>query len=661
MKPRLRRWAVGLCCALLQAAAAIAQQPAAAVRPAGEAEADEAVAAYLAAQSRENTLQAALRRASEQADRARGARRDAESLQRQFESARTALTDRGRSLREGRSAILSLRDNETTLSTAIEEEARLADAALEATLDNAAALLRQGEKAKLADDAAERQRAQAESAALAAERVTQSARAWAGASEAVRRHHQDYLERVTALMPMSLTLHESVGALIQDSVTGMARPLQDKQAALVRAAAAVRTQTGKLAPPPAAPDQKASPLVPHGSDARPATGPAWAAAEHDRQIEAQARAWWQASLRSCGNDAACLARMGKEEEQSDRNLKTAGEKAQAGRDDTRSEIERLAVLATQWEEFQAHSEEALRRLDPLAQDLQRLIAAAQDADDDARDIAARTDTAYRAARQAADIAYLAAYHKPREAPEMQQRAAASKSAPRTAMAAAARAPVFAHAFESVTRENLRRMPRYGAYTYVLFAQRPGAAADSVKKNYDALLQAIVAGTAHISAMADWKPETLNLFCIPSLSREMPDRNRYDIKNYDSDLAFALLATAGRGSIITPAILDRLRNSPGPFLLTTFRPLDQTASNDPLFFVDLSPYGPESYPALVASYKEQLLSAPPTGQTSWKPEKLQWAFAAGTTVYADAKKVADGIKKHFEDWTKGQGTKVALVQ
>jgi hypothetical protein len=90
------------------------------------------------------------------------------------------------------------------------------------------------------------------------------------------------------------------------------------------------------------------------------------------------------------------------------------------------------------------------------------------------------------------------------------------------------------------------------------------------------------------------------------------------------------------------------------LLTSFKPLDQVASNDPLFFVDLSPYGPESYPALVASYKAQLVSAPPTGLTTWKPETLQWAFAAGAIVYPDAKKVAEGIKKHFEDWIKGQG-------
>ena len=89
-------------------------------------------------------------------------------------------------------------------------------------------------------------------------------------------------------------------------------------------------------------------------------------------------------------------------------------------------------------------------------------------------------------------------------------------------------------------------------------------------------------------------------------------------------------------------------------------IGRVASNDPLFFVDLSPYGPESYPALVASYKALLVSAPPSGQTTWRPETLQWAFAVGGTMSADARKVAEGIRQLFEDWIKGQGTKVALV-
>jgi len=155
-----------------------------------------------------------------------------------------------------------------------------------------------------------------------------------------------------------------------------------------------------------------------------------------------------------------------------------------------------------------------------------------------------------------------------------------------------------------------------------------------------------------------RPSTSSAF--PASQRDA-DRNRYDIKNYDSDLAFALLATAGRGSIISLAILDRLRNSPGPFLLTTFRPLDQTASNDPLFFVDLSPYGPGKLPGAGGKLQGAAFERAADRPDLMEARKTAMGFAAGTTVYADAKKVADGIKKHFEDWTKGQGTKVALVQ
>lgn len=658
MNPRLRICATWLLYALLSAAFANAQQPAATRVAANKAKADAAIATYLAAQSRENTLQAALQQANEQAERARNARWQAANLQRQFEAARGALAERSRALRQGSAEILSLRDTELALSAAVEEEARLADAALAATLDNAAASLQQSDKAQLADEAADRLHAQADSVDRAAERATASAKAWARAGEDVRHRHNDYLERAAEVARLTPAVREAAAALIADSGAKIAKPLRDRQAAFALAADAVRAQAGALAPQATALDQKESPFVDNGSDAHPARGPAWAAAEHNRQIEAQALAWWQAALRSCQGKVECLVPVAPEQEQSEGRLKAAAERVQIERDATRAEIDRLGLLAKRWEELQARSDEDMRRLDPLAQSLERLIAAAESADQAARAMAAQADKDYMAAKKAAELAYLAAYGEPRQSRE---KAFVAAPVPPLAAAApgAARAPR-AHAFESVTRENLRRMPTYGAYTYVLFRQRPGAAADAVKKNYEALLQAIVAGTAHISAMQDWKPETLNLFCIPSLSTAMPDPDRYDMKNYDSDLAFALLATAGRGSIISPAILDRLNKSPGPFLLTTFKPIDRVASNDPLFFVDLSPYGPESYPALVASYKAQLVSAPPSGQTTWKPETLQWAFAVGGTVYADAKKVAEGIRQLFEDWLKGQGTKVALM-
>jgi len=661
MNPRLRACATWLLYALLSATFANAQQPAATRVAANKARADAAIATYLAAQSRENTLQAALQQANEQAARARNARWQAANLQRQFAAARGALTERGRALREGNAAILSLRDTELALSAAVEEEARLADAALAATLDNAAASLQQSDKAQLADEAADRLRAQADSVDRAAERVTASAKAWARAGEDVRHRHNDYLERAAEVARLTPAMREAAAALIADSGAKIAKPLRDKQSAFALTADAAQTQADTLAPQATAPERKEPPFVDSGSDARPARGPAWVAAEHNRQIEAQALAWWQAALRSCQGKVECMAPVAQDQEQSEGRLKAAAERVRIERDATRAEIDRLALLAKRWEELQARSDEDMRRLDPLAQSLEHLIAAAESADEAARAMAAQADKDYRAARQAAEVAYLAAYGEPRQSRDKAFVAAVPVPPPAPAAAAAARAPR-AHAFESVTRENLRRMPTYGAYTYVLFRQRPGAAATAVavRKNYEALLQAIVAGTAHISAMQDWKPETLNLFCIPSLSTAMPDPNHYDIRNYDSDLAFALLATAGRGSIISPAILDRLNKSPGPFLLTTFKPIDRVASNDRLFFVDLSPYGPESYPALVASYKAQLVSAPPSGQTTWKPETLQWAFAVGGTVYADAKKVAEGIKQLFEDWLKGQGTKVALM-
>jgi len=108
-------------------------------------------------------------------------------------------------------------------------------------------------------------------------------------------------------------------------------------------------------------------------------------------------------------------------------------------------------------------------------DLQRLIAPRK-----TRTIrtghAPKTDTAYRGGKQAADIAYLG--RLPQAAPKRGKCSSGSpfKIGAKNGDGSRSARPRLAHAFEIGTRENLRRMPRYGAYTYVLFrpATRPAA-------------------------------------------------------------------------------------------------------------------------------------------------------------------------------------------
>lgn len=653
MKAPLRRLVAGLCAALLLAAPAGAQEAT------GKAANNQAVAAYQAALTREKALLATLQRATAQAEHAAQARRNAESLQWRFDAARTALANRRDALSAGRRHILALQQGERALATAIEADARLADAALQAAQDNAAAGNDRERVARLADAAAERQHAQAEAVSEIAGQVERLASDWRSAGDSVRRHQESYLELSASLMPTLADLRSSISDLAAAPGTGRNPALQKRQAELARAAAAVQRQFAVLWPPTAA-QQPAAPLVPGDREVHPAPGPAWAAAELDRQIEAQALAWRHALLRSCGSDTECRTRTAGEAGHAERQLQETAAAARARQEATRNEIGQLDAVAAQWAELAAQSDAARKRLDSAAAPVERLLATAQATEQIARAGAGKAEQDYRTARESADKAYFAAYERERRDSEMAMYKSAPATASRPALAAAGAPRVTMHAFQPVTRENLRRMPDYGAYTYVIFAQRPDLAAQPVQQNYEALLQAIVAGTPHIDALKDAPPKAINIFCIPSLARTMADRNRYDIKAYDADLGLALLATAGRGSIINPAILGRLRNSPGPFLLTTFKPLDQVASSDPLFFVDLAPYGRDSYPALVASYKEQILVAPPASPTLWKPEMLQWAFAVGATLYTDGKKVADGVRKLFEDWIKGQGTKVALV-
>lgn len=178
--------------------------------------------------------------------------------------------------------------------------------------------------------------------------------------------------------------------------------------------------------------------------------------------------------------------------------------------------------------------------------------------------------------------------------------------------------ILRHAFEVLTLR-AQESEGYGAYTYVIFRERYGAPPE-----YQALLSAIVALTPAASPDTPRAvTSTTNLFVIPGKSAEPIDSDEQPayaakIENYDRERALSLVQTACAGVLSTPKVLERFRQSPGPFLLTLPVPIEQAKGVTQLLLADLNGYPAAGFKDLVKSYQNDLVSAFPTNQAIWHP-------------------------------------------
>lgn len=187
---------------------------------------------------------------------------------------------------------------------------------------------------------------------------------------------------------------------------------------------------------------------------------------------------------------------------------------------------------------------------------------------------------------------------------------------------------------------------YGAYTYVLFSKRTEAWTEAISNRYTKLLEAIVDNTDSASE-AVLERDELNLFAIPThLECEKDQSNNAvklecekmltssvlarDLANYDPTLSRGYLAKARGGHLLRPEIMNIVRNSPGPFLLTTPERLTDAVQREgygPLLFLDLSRFEPNSYTDVVNGYKATVVDDPPSGQVIWEPPSGIWIQSA----------------------------------
>lgn len=247
-------------------------------------------------------------------------------------------------------------------------------------------------------------------------------------------------------------------------------------------------------------------------------------------------------------------------------------------------------------------------------------------------------TELKAARQATDNAYLIAYGHERQVREPQQAACGAAPPPPKGYIEVEN-HVYAHVYA------LRPEPKgYGAYTYVLFPYNPDKAKSHVKKRYEAILQAIYNSTTEYRKFtAPIDKEKSNLFCIP-FKANGKDKNTVD--GYDPDLARSFLATAGSGAMLKEIILNRIGNSPGPFLLTTRSRLSAGSSKNQLLFVDLSRYDAEDFDSILASYKSTIVQQPPKGQIVWTPPVKDRVVLTAITTVNTVSSLSDKLKKLF---------------
>lgn len=244
---------------------------------------------------------------------------------------------------------------------------------------------------------------------------------------------------------------------------------------------------------------------------------------------------------------------------------------------------------------------------------------------------------YAAARHAADKAYLVAFGRERREKLLAKAAAPAPSPLPLSSPIRVQEHVFTH-FDA-----LRGEPNnYGAYTYVLFRQNYATAQNHIKERYEALLNALYRSTSSADKFTAPVPKgKLNIFCIP-FRKYVKDKKEYE--EYDADLARSCLATAGSGAILRKDIVNQVRNSPGPFLLTTRTRLSEGSLKTQVLFVDLYKYPADTFDSILAAYKNTIVESPPVGQEVWTPPVTQRVVYAGVSVSGAIPGLLDKIKK-----------------
>ncbi len=149
---------------------------------------------------------------------------------------------------------------------------------------------------------------------------------------------------------------------------------------------------------------------------------------------------------------------------------------------------------------------------------------------------------------------------------------------------------------------------YGMYTYVLFNRRldvPDIDEETLSR-YRSLLKALAGSTLGKKEAGELSREEMgdtNLFYVPSVV----EGKKPSIEIYNTVLSMRYLMMGSR--LVrddNPEVADRLTTRPGPFLLSSLKPMGKIgSSHTPLLYADLSITNSAAMPEVVSAYKRRI--------------------------------------------------------
>ncbi len=166
---------------------------------------------------------------------------------------------------------------------------------------------------------------------------------------------------------------------------------------------------------------------------------------------------------------------------------------------------------------------------------------------------------------------------------------------------------------------------YGMYTYVLFNRQLDLRASldpEILQRYQKLLNVIVATTLSSTDVGEIdaaEKQLTNLFMIPGTVRgKLPS-----LDNYNAVLAMRYLDEIGKLTRAdNPEVADRLMSRPGPFLVSTLKPVSEIDDRQTtLLYIDLSATNPAAMTEIVAAYKLRLSQNPLNEAEHFAPLRL----------------------------------------
>lgn len=154
---------------------------------------------------------------------------------------------------------------------------------------------------------------------------------------------------------------------------------------------------------------------------------------------------------------------------------------------------------------------------------------------------------------------------------------------------------------------------------MLFGSRvTDTTAQTIVARYRALLAAIVGEAYALGDVARIPHREINLFLIPAKSKTIDVRRTNELlSNFSATVSNQMMLLANRGLLARPemlALLDR----PGPFLLTTYKPMRDLKAGSPLLIYDLSSTPPSLFPDLVKAYMKRVEGGRPNEQEVFTP-------------------------------------------